>query len=61
MRSSATVKIFIVFLILLVGWFFIRVARLLFPILLIAIVIGLIWDWAYPKKGSDEFDDYEEL
>ncbi len=59
MKSSATVKILIVFFVLLIGWFFVRIARLLIPIVLIAIVVGLLWDWADPKSGSKKYDDYE--
>ena len=61
MKTSATLKIIIVFFILLIGWLFIRIARLLLPIVLIAIVIGLLWDWADPKSGNKKYDDYEEL
>lgn len=46
MKPSARNKILIVFFVLLVGWLFIRIARLLIPLIAIAVVVGFIWDWA---------------
>ena len=56
MRPNIGTKILIVFVILLAGWFFIRTVRLLIPVLIIAIVVGYIWDWT--DKRSDKYDNY---
>ncbi|NOQ70631.1 MAG: hypothetical protein GQ574_01435 [Crocinitomix sp.] len=45
MKPSARNKIIIVFFVLLIGWFFIRMVRLLIPLVIIAIIVGFIWDW----------------
>jgi hypothetical protein len=61
MRSSLINKIAVVFALMLVFWFFFRIVRLLLPMLLVAIVIGFLWDWASGGPKGDKFDDYEEL
>ncbi|MFK8038832.1 MAG: hypothetical protein AB8B74_11115 [Crocinitomicaceae bacterium] len=60
MRSPLIFKIVIVFSVLLAIWFFIRIVRFLLPMLLIAIVIGYLWDWS-SGKGGDKYDDYDEV
>lgn len=60
MRPSLVYKVLVVFAVMLVFWFFYRIVRLLLPMLLVAIVIGFLWDWA-SGSPKDKFDDYEEL
>lgn len=59
MRPQLLIKIFTVFGIMLVAWFFYRLVKLLLPMLLIAIVFGFLWDWT--SKKEDRYDDYKEL
>ena len=61
MRPKLSNKIIIILVILIVGWLFIRVIKLLIPLLLMAIVIGWIWDVFDSKKGGrNKYDKYEE-
>ncbi|MFK8046304.1 MAG: hypothetical protein AB8B72_12485 [Crocinitomicaceae bacterium] len=59
--GGAGIKIVIVFMALLSIWFFYRVVRFLLPMLLLAIVLGFIWDWASGSGKSDKYDDYDEV
>jgi len=61
MHPKLSNKIIIVFIVLIVGWLFIRVIRLLIPLVLIAIVIGWVWNIFDSKKGrSNKYDKFEE-
>ena len=61
MHPKLSNKIIIVFIVLIVGWLFIRIVRLLIPIVLIAIAIGWIWDVFDSKKGdSNKYDKYDK-
>jgi hypothetical protein len=53
MKLSARTKIIIVFFILLIGWFFIRMVRLLIPLVIIAIIVGFIWDWLDGREDKN--------
>jgi len=55
MKSSARNKILIVFFVLLAVWFFIRVIRMLIPLVIIAIIVGFIWDWADDKGRKNQY------
>ena len=44
MGRSVGSKILIVFIILLIGWFFVRVLRMIIPMVIIAIIVGFVWD-----------------
>lgn len=57
--KSVTKKIIIVFAVLTGLWLFVRVVRFLVPMLLVAIVLGFLWDWA--TKDRPKYDDYEEV
>ena len=57
---SVSIKIIIVFAVLMAIWFFVRVVRFLFPMVLLAIVLGYLWDWA-SQKENDKYDDYDEV
>ncbi|MGV6860646.1 MAG: hypothetical protein ACWA41_02690 [Putridiphycobacter sp.] len=59
MKPDLKSKILIVLVILIVGWLFIRIIRLLIPLVLIAIAVGWIWD-VFDNKEK-KYDDYEEL
>ena len=62
MRPALGVKILIVFAILLAFWFFYKVVKLLLPMLLVAIVVGYLWDWSTRSSSrNDRFDDYEDM
>jgi len=43
-------KIIIILVILIVAWLFLRIIRLLIPLVLIAIVVGWVWDVFDKKK-----------
>ena len=57
---SVSIKIIIVFAVLMAIWFFVRVVRFLFPMVLLAIVLGYLWDWA-SQTENDKYDDYDEV
>ncbi len=62
MRPGLGFKILTVFAILLAFWFFYRVVRLLLPLLIMAIVIGYLWDlMSRSNKKNNKYDDYEEI
>jgi hypothetical protein len=67
MHPSLSNKIIIVLVVLVIGWLFLRIARLLIPLIIIAIIVGWVWDVFDTKKGGNKydkynrFDDYEEL
>jgi hypothetical protein len=46
MQLNLKFKIIIVFLVLIIGWLFIRMMMLLIPLVIIAVIIGFIWDVA---------------
>jgi len=52
--NGAGIKIAIVFMVLLSVWLFYRIIRFLLPMLLIAIVVGYLWDWASGSGKGDE-------
>ena len=58
--SSVSIKIIIVFAVLMAIWFFVRVVRFLFPMVLLAIVLGYLWDWA-SQNENDKYDDFDEV
>ena len=59
--NGVGIKIVIVFAALLSVWFFYRIMRFLLPMLLIAIVIGYLWDWSSGGSNKDKYDDYDEI
>ncbi len=61
MHPKLSNKIIIILVILIVGWLFIRIVKLLIPLVLMAIVIGWIWDVFDSKKGGgNKYDKYQE-
>ena len=59
MHPKLSNKIIIVLVVLIVGWLFIRVIRLLIPLVLIAIAVGWIWD-IFDSKGGNKYDKYDK-
>ena len=57
MHPSLRNKILIVLVILIVVWMFIRIVRMLIPLILIAIAVGWIWD-IFDSKEKDKYDGY---
>ncbi|MBL4662068.1 MAG: hypothetical protein JKY22_00505 [Flavobacteriaceae bacterium] len=52
MQLNLKFKIIIVFLVLIIAWFFIRMIMLLIPLVIIAIMIGFIWDFADGREKN---------
>ncbi len=47
-------KILVIFVALVIGWLFIRIAKLLIPLVIIAVIGGYIWEWV----SKDKYDNY---
>jgi len=58
MRPSTRNKILIVFTVLLIFWLLSRALRLLIPLIIIAVIIGGLWDWVDrgKKNGRNKYD-----
>lgn len=52
MQLNLKFKIIIVFLVLIIAWLFIRMIMLLIPLVIIAVIIGFIWDVADGRKEN---------
>jgi len=58
MHPSLKNKIIIVFFILLIGWFFIRILKLLIPLVIIAIALGWVWNIFDNEKDDNNYRGY---
>jgi hypothetical protein len=58
MHPKLSNKIIIILVILIVGWLFFRIMKLLIPLILIAIVIGWVWDVFDSKGKGNKYDSY---
>lgn len=58
MRLNLSNKIIIILVILIIAWLFFRIIKLLIPLILIAIVVGWLWDMFDSKGNNTKYRKY---